>query len=46
MRRLPDCCMTLPGGREIVGTARSIDETDGQPVAVSAGDVVNLRPSP
>jgi BirA family biotin operon repressor/biotin-[acetyl-CoA-carboxylase] ligase len=44
---------TLPGGREIVGTARSIDEqgrvcleTDGQTTAVSAGDVVNLRPSP
>ena len=40
----------LPGGREIVGIARSIDEqgrlcidTDGQSVAVSAGDVVHLR---
>lgn len=40
----------LPGGREIVGTARSIDaqgriliESDGQTVAVSAGDVVHLR---
>jgi BirA family biotin operon repressor/biotin-[acetyl-CoA-carboxylase] ligase len=44
---------TLPGGREIVGTARSIDEqgrlcieAGGHLVAVSAGDVVNLRPSP
>lgn len=40
----------LPGGREIVGIARSIDEQgrlcidmDGQLVAVSAGDVVHLR---
>ena len=44
---------TLPGGREIVGTARSIDEqgrlcieSHGQLAAVSAGDVVNLRLSP
>jgi len=43
---------TLPGGREIVGTAGSIDElgrlcieSDGQTTAVSAGDVVLLRPS-
>jgi BirA family transcriptional regulator, biotin operon repressor / biotin---[acetyl-CoA-carboxylase] ligase len=42
---------TLPGGGEIVGTARSVDdagwlsiETDhGEAVAVSAGDVVHLR---
>jgi BirA family biotin operon repressor/biotin-[acetyl-CoA-carboxylase] ligase len=41
----------LPGGREIVGIARSIDEqgrlcidTDGESIAVSAGDVVHLRP--
>jgi BirA family biotin operon repressor/biotin-[acetyl-CoA-carboxylase] ligase len=40
----------LPGGREIVGTARDIDdqgrlclETDGETVVVSAGDVVHLR---
>ncbi|MCW2653314.1 MAG: BirA family transcriptional regulator [Mycobacterium sp.] len=43
----------LPGDREVVGTARSVDEQgrlrigteDGQTVAVSAGDVVHLRPS-
>ena len=42
----------LPGGREIVGMARSVDaqgrlciEVDGQVVAVSAGDIVHLRPS-
>jgi BirA family biotin operon repressor/biotin-[acetyl-CoA-carboxylase] ligase len=42
---------TLPGGREVVGTARSVDEqgrlrieSDGESVAVSAGDVVHLRP--
>jgi BirA family biotin operon repressor/biotin-[acetyl-CoA-carboxylase] ligase len=41
----------LPGGREIVGVARSVDEQgrlcidiDGQLIAVSAGDVVHLRP--
>jgi BirA family biotin operon repressor/biotin-[acetyl-CoA-carboxylase] ligase len=41
----------LPGDREIVGTALSIDEqgrlcveSDGQTVAVSAGDVVHIRP--
>ncbi len=41
----------LPGDREIVGTAVSVDEqgrlqivTDGETVAVSAGDVVHLRP--
>jgi BirA family biotin operon repressor/biotin-[acetyl-CoA-carboxylase] ligase len=44
---------TLPGGREIVGIARAVDEqgrlcieSDGQTTAVSAGDVVHLRPSP
>ena len=43
---------TLPGGREIIGIARSIDErgrlcieSDGETTAVSAGDVVHLRPS-
>ena len=42
---------TLPGGRRIVGLARDIDEqgrlvmdVGGQPVAISAGDVVHLRP--
>ena len=41
----------LPGGREMVGTARSVDEQgrlriecDGDTTAVSAGDVVHLRP--
>jgi BirA family biotin operon repressor/biotin-[acetyl-CoA-carboxylase] ligase len=41
----------LPGDREVVGLARSIDEqgrlcidTDGQSVALSAGDIVHLRP--
>jgi BirA family transcriptional regulator, biotin operon repressor / biotin---[acetyl-CoA-carboxylase] ligase len=40
----------LPGGTEVVGTARDVDErgqlcldTDGGPVVVSAGDVVHLR---
>lgn len=40
----------LPGGREVLGVARSIDEqgrlhieTDAGTVAVSAGDVVHLR---
>ena len=40
----------LPGGREVLGTARSIDEqgrlqidSEAGPVAVSAGDVVHLR---
>lgn len=40
----------LPGGREVVGTAVSVDEQgrlriegDGDVVAVSAGDVVHLR---
>jgi BirA family biotin operon repressor/biotin-[acetyl-CoA-carboxylase] ligase len=52
------CCATigssvravLPGGREVVGTAVSVDdqgrlriEGDGEVVAVSAGDVVHLR---
>jgi BirA family biotin operon repressor/biotin-[acetyl-CoA-carboxylase] ligase len=42
----------LPGGREIVGTARAIDQQgrlcietrDGETLPVSAGDVVHLRP--
>lgn len=41
----------LPGGRDVVGTARDVDsagrllvESDGDLVAVSAGDVVHLRP--
>jgi BirA family biotin operon repressor/biotin-[acetyl-CoA-carboxylase] ligase len=41
----------LPGDREVVGTARSVDEqgrlridSDGESVAVSAGDVVHVRP--
>jgi BirA family biotin operon repressor/biotin-[acetyl-CoA-carboxylase] ligase len=41
----------LPGGREIVGVARSVDDkgrlcidAGGASVAVSAGDVVHLRP--
>jgi BirA family biotin operon repressor/biotin-[acetyl-CoA-carboxylase] ligase len=40
----------LPGGREVVGTARSVDDegrlhidTDHDVVAVSAGDVMHLR---
>ena len=40
----------LPGGTEVVGTARDVDErgqlcldTDGGPVVVSAGDVMHLR---
>jgi BirA family biotin operon repressor/biotin-[acetyl-CoA-carboxylase] ligase len=55
----------LPGGREIVGTAVSVDDQgrlridtrprvaeigdpgdQGDVVAVSAGDVVHLRPNP
>ncbi len=42
----------LPGGREVVGVARDIDETGrlcvdtgGETVAISAGDVTHLRPS-
>ena len=42
----------LPGGREVVGTAISVDNQgrlriDAQPdvVAVTAGDVVHLRPN-
>jgi BirA family biotin operon repressor/biotin-[acetyl-CoA-carboxylase] ligase len=42
---------TLPGGGRVVGLARDVDDqgrlvidTDGQPVAISAGDVVHLRP--
>jgi BirA family transcriptional regulator, biotin operon repressor / biotin---[acetyl-CoA-carboxylase] ligase len=42
----------LPGGREVVGTALSIDDqgrlridTRSEVVAVSAGDVVHLRPN-
>jgi BirA family biotin operon repressor/biotin-[acetyl-CoA-carboxylase] ligase len=41
----------LPGDREIVGIARSVDEqgrlrieSNGQTIALSAGDVVHLRP--
>ena len=43
---------TLPGGRQLVGGARDVDEqgrlvidADGETVAVSAGDVVHLRPN-
>ena len=43
---------SLPGDREVVGTARAIDETGrlcvdtgGQTVAISAGDITHLRPS-
>jgi BirA family biotin operon repressor/biotin-[acetyl-CoA-carboxylase] ligase len=43
----------LPGGDELTGTARAVDEqgrlcieSDGEIVAISAGDVVHLRPSP
>ena len=43
--------VALPGDREIVGVARSVDaqgrlrvETEGQTIAVAAGDVVHLRP--
>jgi BirA family biotin operon repressor/biotin-[acetyl-CoA-carboxylase] ligase len=43
---------SLPGDREVVGTARAIDETgrlcvdtSGQTVAISAGDITHLRPS-
>jgi BirA family biotin operon repressor/biotin-[acetyl-CoA-carboxylase] ligase len=43
-------CAQLPGGTDVVGTARDVDErgrlcveTDGGPVVVSAGDVVHLR---
>ncbi|HEX2286321.1 MAG TPA: biotin--[acetyl-CoA-carboxylase] ligase [Mycobacterium sp.] len=43
---------TLPGGEHVVGLARDVDdhgrlviEADGQPVAISAGDVVHLRPA-
>jgi BirA family transcriptional regulator, biotin operon repressor / biotin---[acetyl-CoA-carboxylase] ligase len=42
----------LPDGREVVGTAVAVDDegrlridTPDEPVAVSAGDVVHLRPS-
>jgi BirA family biotin operon repressor/biotin-[acetyl-CoA-carboxylase] ligase len=42
---------TLPGGGRVVGMARDVDDqgrlvidADGQPVAISAGDVVHLRP--
>lgn len=41
----------LPGGGRVVGLARDVDDqgrlaidTDGQTVAISAGDVVHLRP--
>ena len=43
---------SLPGDREVVGTARAIDETGrlcvdtgGQTVAISAGDITHLRPN-
>jgi BirA family biotin operon repressor/biotin-[acetyl-CoA-carboxylase] ligase len=43
---------TLPGDREIVGTATDLDElgqlhidTGSQIVAVSAGDITHLRPA-
>lgn len=43
---------SLPGGREIVGLARSVDElgrlridTDTDTVTVSAGDITHLRPA-
>jgi len=43
---------SMPGDRELVGVARSIDETGrlcvdtgGQTVAISAGDITHLRPS-
>jgi BirA family biotin operon repressor/biotin-[acetyl-CoA-carboxylase] ligase len=42
----------LPGGREVVGTAVAVDDqgrlridTEGDVVAVSAGDVLHLRPN-
>jgi BirA family transcriptional regulator, biotin operon repressor / biotin---[acetyl-CoA-carboxylase] ligase len=42
---------TLPGDREVVGTAHAIDETGrlrvdtgGETVAISAGDITHLRP--
>jgi BirA family transcriptional regulator, biotin operon repressor / biotin---[acetyl-CoA-carboxylase] ligase len=43
---------TMPGDREIVGVARSVDDTGrlcvdtgAQTVAISAGDITHLRPS-
>lgn len=43
---------SMPGDREVVGVARSIDETGrlcvdtgGQTVAISAGEITHLRPS-
>ncbi len=43
---------TLPGGQDVVGVARDIDETGrlcvdtgGETVAISAGDITHLRPS-
>jgi BirA family biotin operon repressor/biotin-[acetyl-CoA-carboxylase] ligase len=45
-------CATLPGERRIVGLACDVDyqgrlviEVNGQPTAISAGDVVHLRPN-
>jgi BirA family biotin operon repressor/biotin-[acetyl-CoA-carboxylase] ligase len=42
----------LPGGGEVVGTATAVDDqgrlridTEGDVVAVSAGDVLHLRPN-
>jgi BirA family transcriptional regulator, biotin operon repressor / biotin---[acetyl-CoA-carboxylase] ligase len=43
---------SMPGDREVVGVARSVDETGrlcvdtgAQIVAISAGDITHLRPS-
>jgi BirA family biotin operon repressor/biotin-[acetyl-CoA-carboxylase] ligase len=43
---------SMPGDREVVGTARAVDETGrlcidtgGETVAISAGDITHLRPS-
>jgi BirA family transcriptional regulator, biotin operon repressor / biotin---[acetyl-CoA-carboxylase] ligase len=43
---------TLPGDREVVGSARAVDQTGrlcvdtgGETVAISAGDITHLRPS-
>jgi BirA family biotin operon repressor/biotin-[acetyl-CoA-carboxylase] ligase len=42
----------MPGDREVVGVARSVDETGrlcvdtgAETVAISAGDITHLRPS-
>jgi BirA family biotin operon repressor/biotin-[acetyl-CoA-carboxylase] ligase len=43
---------SMPGDREVVGVARSVDETGRlcidtgvRTVAISAGDITHLRPS-